>query len=509
MVQHSGIVAMAVFGFVIVTVGFVSPVMAIGTYSDGYNYYNFEIYGYVYEHNPVTLQDIPKEGVIVRLYGTDNTAGLHTNNLEGDVKTDSKGHYKFSVPFSVPENSWNSADVRAEHKYYQVTCYEDSGSEYEIYDIQGTDIGDLCGNIGETFGTSLKWVTIEKGHFVNYLFPCPVSFYVHKKGQPFTVQTPAGISMQTMDRTDLRGNDYRVELLTRSVPKDCSDWCILEKNCKAATYVNPGVQGTEARCWLKNTVPASSENSNTISFVKVDAGNVPPGGGSWCTGGVIPGFSATSLEGPVPLTVSFTDTSEGDVAIWQWDFNNDGSFESTLKDPTYTFTIPGVYPVTLQVNSSTCATKITATKDAYITATEATGSLEVNSDPDAASLFIDGSYRGSTPFKASSIAPGTHTVLITKNGYVDYTQSVTVRAGQNLVFSAVLSPNQITTVTTTPAPFETVTTTPTPFETVTTTPTPFVDITTRPTGVIVPGFIWIGAIAALATGSILIHKRKM
>lgn len=42
-----------------------------------------------------------------------------------------------------------------------------------------------------------------------------------------------------------------------------------------------------------------------------------------------------------------------------------------------------------------------------------------------------------------------HTVLITKNGYVDYTQSVTVRAGQNSVFSAVLSPNPTTTVTTT------------------------------------------------------------
>jgi PKD repeat protein len=56
-------------------------------------------------------------------------------------------------------------------------------------------------------------------------------------------------------------------------------------------------------------------------------------------------FSATPTSGNYPLTVAFTDASAGTVTSYAWDFNNDGTPESILKNPTYTFTIPGTYTV--------------------------------------------------------------------------------------------------------------------------------------------------------------------
>jgi gliding motility-associated-like protein len=47
------------------------------------------------------------------------------------------------------------------------------------------------------------------------------------------------------------------------------------------------------------------------------------------------------------LTVSFIDSSTGYVSQWYWDFGNGAN--STLQDPTYTYTQPGIYNVTLYV----------------------------------------------------------------------------------------------------------------------------------------------------------------
>jgi PKD repeat protein len=58
-------------------------------------------------------------------------------------------------------------------------------------------------------------------------------------------------------------------------------------------------------------------------------------------------FMANVNTGAAPLTVHFTDTSDGSPAGWYWDFGDNSS--STLKDPVYTFNTPGRYTVTLTV----------------------------------------------------------------------------------------------------------------------------------------------------------------
>lgn len=51
------------------------------------------------------------------------------------------------------------------------------------------------------------------------------------------------------------GSDYR-DFVSAADPGICRAACLNEKQCRSFTYVKPGVQGPQARCWLKNAVPA-------------------------------------------------------------------------------------------------------------------------------------------------------------------------------------------------------------------------------------------------------------
>src|SRR6185436_4266710 len=64
-------------------------------------------------------------------------------------------------------------------------------------------------------------------------------------------------------------------------------------------------------------------------------------------------FSATPLTGTAPLSVQFTDESEGDVGGWEWDFG-DGEL-SPVHSPAHTYTDPGTYTVKLHVVACTSA----------------------------------------------------------------------------------------------------------------------------------------------------------
>ncbi|MBI5217872.1 MAG: metallophosphoesterase [Bacteroidia bacterium] len=75
-------------------------------------------------------------------------------------------------------------------------------------------------------------------------------------------------------------------------------------------------------------------------------------------------FIADITSGVAPLTVHFTDISHDDPVSWQWDFDNDGFTESTVQDPVYTYTQPGLYTVTLTTQFT--SQQITETKQSYI-----------------------------------------------------------------------------------------------------------------------------------------------
>ncbi len=69
--------------------------------------------------------------------------------------------------------------------------------------------------------------------------------------------------------------------------------------------------------------------------------------------GLWPSFTATPTTGASPLTVNFTDntyTSDpGGVLAWAWDFDNDTVIDSTVRNPSHTYTTCGTFSVSLTV----------------------------------------------------------------------------------------------------------------------------------------------------------------
>jgi PKD repeat protein len=63
-------------------------------------------------------------------------------------------------------------------------------------------------------------------------------------------------------------------------------------------------------------------------------------------------FSANITEGDMPLTVKFTDASTNAPTSWAWDFNNDGTIESTEQNPVYTYTSNGTYTISLNATNA-------------------------------------------------------------------------------------------------------------------------------------------------------------
>jgi len=56
-------------------------------------------------------------------------------------------------------------------------------------------------------------------------------------------------------------------------------------------------------------------------------------------------FSASIHFGPVPLYVVFTDLSEGEAEIYEWDFEADGIVDKYTRDAAHSFQQPGLYTV--------------------------------------------------------------------------------------------------------------------------------------------------------------------
>ncbi|MBO6026293.1 MAG: SUMF1/EgtB/PvdO family nonheme iron enzyme [Bacteroidales bacterium] len=67
------------------------------------------------------------------------------------------------------------------------------------------------------------------------------------------------------------------------------------------------------------------------------------------------------------------------------------------------------------------------------------GSLNVESTPDFAKIFIDGQAMGETPNFISEILIGQHALKLTKEGYADYAETVTITKGQRAQVNATLS----------------------------------------------------------------------
>ena len=87
-------------------------------------------------------------------------------------------------------------------------------------------------------------------------------------------------------------------------------------------------------------------------------------------------FLASRETGRAPLFVQFTNVSDGAQLTHEWDFDGDGLADSTSISPSFEFTEPGEYPVTLTVTNPSGSDSVSLT----IIVTEAAAPVEADFD---------------------------------------------------------------------------------------------------------------------------------
>ena len=88
-----------------------------------------------------------------------------------------------------------------------------------------------------------------------------------------------------------------------------------------------------------------------------------------------------------------------------------------------------------------------------VTPVVTTAYLQINSNPAAASVYVDNVFRGYTPLYLSDITSGTHTVLLQHPGYDDWSESDYFSTGQTVERTVVMSAKAVPTPTSSPVPF--------------------------------------------------------
>jgi hypothetical protein len=69
------------------------------------------------------------------------------------------------------------------------------------------------------------------------------------------------------------------------------------------------------------------------------------------------------------------------------------------------------------------------------------GVLTISSTPSNAEVYLDGSYRGTTPSTIDYVEEGTHTIELRLDGYVPWVKNITMTPQRDLLIDASLVQN--------------------------------------------------------------------
>jgi PKD repeat protein len=113
----------------------------------------------------------------------------------------------------------------------------------------------------------------------------------------------------------------------------------------------------------------------------------------------VAGFAASTTIPAVGQTVTFTDQSTKSPTSWAWDFDNNGVVDSTLQNPTHSYSAIGTY--TVKLTATNPGGSDTELKTGYITVSAAPALLPLPgytnppTDPDHDGLYEDMNANGS------------------------------------------------------------------------------------------------------------------
>jgi len=113
-----------------------------------------------------------------------------------------------------------------------------------------------------------------------------------------------------------------------------------------STEQNPVYTYTASGNYTVNLTVANANGSDFKVKTKYIVVNEP------LPGAPIANFTANVTSGTTPLDVQFTDASTGNVSSYSWDFDNDGTVDSTEQNPVYTYAAAGNYTVNLTVSNA-------------------------------------------------------------------------------------------------------------------------------------------------------------
>ena len=162
------------------------------------------------------------------------------------------------------------------------------------------------------------------------------------------------------------------KFLSFAVEQGCDYLYIYDGTTTDATLIG-SYTGTDISTIGDNGIVTAAHANGALTFVFSSDGGVVEDG--WkaeisitTREGISAFFSAdASSSSTFPFTVNFTDESvayTGDVSSWAWDFDGDEITDKTEQNPSYTYTAPGFYSVTLIAGNGT--TYNTLTVDNYI-----------------------------------------------------------------------------------------------------------------------------------------------
>jgi hypothetical protein len=258
-------------------------------------------------------------------------------------------------------------------------------------------------------------------------------------------------------------------LLTGAVSAKAADPTAISSSI-VNTQINPGIYTLTA---FTDCSDESAQVGTPVDMGDLVVDSIPDGarikldGSPWtykhCTGG---GFPPTCF--PMPIFTPYTgsvDAGTHSISIEKTGYN---SYSGTVKicsqklsrvkktltavattsttTPTTTVTTTGT---TAAVTATTAASGSTttaagATTTASVAGTAAapagTGSFTVTTTPAGAAVYIDGDFRGLSPLVVSGLSPGSHTVVLKLEGYLDLSAPVTITAGVMNEFSTGMTP---------------------------------------------------------------------
>ncbi len=163
--------------------------------------------------------------------------------------------------------------------YYELRVSVAAGKEHKEYNY----IAPNGERLSKSFSLSVPVAPGSSGSFAISLLEQNANYGPHGwvvggslAGSPtlIPVTAPAGGRAATANNlsveydTDRPGGDYRNFDLPEANFELCRNACAADPNCKAYTYVKPGVQGIRSRCWLKSSVSGSGKSTSCISGIK-------------------------------------------------------------------------------------------------------------------------------------------------------------------------------------------------------------------------------------------------